>query len=55
MKKQMHPATAGRKLRLNKKTVLNLSASGLNSNNYWGMAPTKKGVGCFTHKCQPSW
>jgi hypothetical protein len=49
MKKQMNPATAGKKLSLNKKTVSNLAASGMNSNNYWGMAPTKR---CFTyHRC----
>jgi hypothetical protein len=53
MKKKIDSATAGKKLSLNKKTVSNLTASGMNSNNYWGMAPTKKGIGCFTHKCQP--
>ena len=53
MKKQMSPATAGKKLKLNKKTVSNLAAPG--TNGWWEFGPTRKGNGCFTHRCNPSW
>jgi len=46
MKKQTNPATAGKKLRLNKKTVSNLAAPATNSKNVLELGPTKK---CFTH------
>jgi hypothetical protein len=55
MKKEITTATAGKKLSLNKKTVSNLVAPGTNRNNFWEIGPTKKGDGCFTHRCNPSW
>jgi hypothetical protein len=46
MKKQMNPATAGKKLKLSKKTVSNLAAPATSSNSFWEIAPTKR---CFTY------
>jgi hypothetical protein len=46
MKKQTNPASAGKKLKLSKKTVSNLVAPATGSNNFWEIGPTKK---CFTH------
>ncbi|HUR64907.1 MAG TPA: hypothetical protein VMZ03_01030 [Chitinophagaceae bacterium] len=51
MKKQMNAdLTAGKKLRLNKKTISNL-ASPVRSNNFWEIGPSKNPQGCFTRKC----
>jgi len=55
MKKQMSPSLAAeKKLSLNKKTISNLS-SPMATTNKMVDGPTKKGAGCFTHTCNPSW